>query len=95
MKIPICFYFLFFQTELRVIDDSCVDVTIRWGILKKWQFYMDFVSLVVPLVSYITKRRRFTLLRLLRLRLLYDFHEHFCKGFQVLIVLSFFFTTII
>ncbi|XP_045447816.1 uncharacterized protein LOC123656152, partial [Melitaea cinxia] len=69
-------------TELLVIDDNCVDVTIRWGILKKWQFYMDFVSLVVPLVSYVTKRRRFTLLRLLRLRLLYDFHEHFCKGFQ-------------
>ncbi|CAH2096427.1 unnamed protein product [Euphydryas editha] len=72
----------FYSTELVVIDENCVDVTIRWGILKKWQFYIDIISVISPIVGFIARGRIFTLPRLLRLRLLYDFHQHFCKGFE-------------
>ncbi|CAH0715726.1 unnamed protein product, partial [Brenthis ino] len=69
-------------TELVVEGGECVYKTIRWRLLKKWQFYVDMLFLVVPLLSYHISYRNYGLFRLLRLYLLYDFHEQFCKGFQ-------------
>ncbi|XP_050351167.1 uncharacterized protein LOC126773950 [Nymphalis io] len=71
-----------FPTDLLVIQGKCLDVPVRWGILKKWQFYVDAVSLILPITTYFTGYRAYSLSRLLRLRLLFNFHQHFCKGFE-------------
>lgn len=52
-------------------------------LLKQWGFYVDLLSLLIPLTSIITNSWTYQLARLLRLRLLYDFHKHFCKSLKV------------
>ncbi|XP_045772841.1 uncharacterized protein LOC123872557 [Maniola jurtina] len=72
----------FYSTELVVDQKRCKNRVIKWGIFKKWQTYVDIISIVIPVIAYCFDNRQYGLFRLMRLRLLYDFHVHFCKGFQ-------------
>ncbi|XP_039753368.1 uncharacterized protein LOC120628811 [Pararge aegeria] len=72
----------FYSMELVVEYGKCEDRVVEWGIIKKWQTYIDIVSIVIPVIAYYFGNKHYGLFRLLRLRLLYDFHEHFCEGFQ-------------
>ncbi|XP_046965855.1 uncharacterized protein LOC124534190 [Vanessa cardui] len=72
----------YYSTELVVIQGMCIDVPVQWGILKKCHFYIDALSIILPITTYFTGNRAYSLTRLLRLRLLYNFHQHLCKGFE-------------
>ncbi|XP_069359581.1 uncharacterized protein [Maniola hyperantus] len=72
----------FYSTEIVVDKGRCKNRVIKWGIFKKWQTYVDIISIVIPVIAYFFDNRHYGLFRLMRLRLLYDFHVHFCKGFQ-------------
>ncbi|XP_052741512.1 uncharacterized protein LOC112050590 [Bicyclus anynana] len=72
----------FYSTKLVVVYGRCEDKVVKWRIFKKWQTYVDLISFIIPVIAYSFGNRHYALFRLLRLRLLYDFHKHFCKGFQ-------------
>ncbi|CAH2230056.1 jg20265 [Pararge aegeria aegeria] len=42
----------FYSMELVVEYGKCEDRVVEWGIIKKWQTYIDIVSIVIPVVAY-------------------------------------------
>lgn len=72
-----------FQANLIVENNRCVRRIIGFGILKKWEFYVDALSLMIPLLNIIDYDRRYQLAKLLRLKWFIDFEYHFCQGFKV------------
>ncbi|CAK1580027.1 unnamed protein product [Parnassius mnemosyne] len=72
----------FFMMELVVVKGKCVMRTLKYRKLLDWGCYADIISLVVPLVTFIWGNWLYQLVKLVRLRLLYDFYNYFCTGFQ-------------
>ncbi|KAM3962666.1 uncharacterized protein ACR2FA_003293 [Aphomia sociella] len=68
-----------FLMELTVIDRRCVKRIIGLRVLRNWMFYVDIVSLMVPLLTSVTDNWGYQLARLLRLHLLFQFNKHFCN----------------
>ncbi|CAB3236660.1 unnamed protein product [Arctia plantaginis] len=72
----------FYSANLIVENNRCVRRIIGFGSLKKWEFYVDTLSLVIPLFNIIDYDRRYQLAKLLRLKWFIDFEYHFCQGFK-------------
>ncbi|XP_052757633.1 uncharacterized protein LOC113519257 [Galleria mellonella] len=72
----------FYTMELTVIHDKCVNQVVGLRMFKKLIFYVDILSLVVPLMTLVTGNWTYQIARLLRLHLLYQFHMHFCRSFK-------------
>ncbi|CAK1580038.1 unnamed protein product [Parnassius mnemosyne] len=72
----------FFMMELVVVKGECVMRTLKYRKLLDWGCYADIISLVVPLVTFMWGNWLYQLVKLVRLRLLYDFYNYFCTGFQ-------------
>ncbi|XP_038210062.1 uncharacterized protein LOC119830942 [Zerene cesonia] len=72
----------FYTLELEVENNTCVERIIKFRIFKKWGYYVDILSLILPILTHVTGNWNYRFARLLRLRLFYYFHLHFCKGFK-------------
>ncbi|XP_045498248.1 uncharacterized protein LOC123696222 [Colias croceus] len=72
----------FYTLELQIENDRCVERIIKFRMFKKWGYYVDILSLILPIFTHITGNWNYRFARLLRLRLFYYFHLHFCKGFK-------------
>ncbi|XP_063825927.1 uncharacterized protein LOC135075413 [Ostrinia nubilalis] len=72
----------FFTVELVVVGDALVKRRLAHRLLLYWGFYVDAISLIVPMVTLANGNWAYQLARLLRLRLLYEFHVHFCTSFK-------------
>ncbi|CAK1580039.1 unnamed protein product [Parnassius mnemosyne] len=70
------------EMELVVVKGECVMRTLKYRKLLDWGCYADIISLVVPLVTFMWGNWLYQLVKLVRLRLLYDFYNYFCTGFQ-------------
>ncbi|CAG4956404.1 unnamed protein product [Colias eurytheme] len=72
----------FYTLELQIENDRCVERIIKFRMFKKWGYYVDILSLILPIFTHVTGNWNYRFARLLRLRLFYYFHLHFCKGFK-------------
>ncbi|XP_045487137.1 uncharacterized protein LOC110995240 [Pieris rapae] len=72
----------FYTFELIVQNDKCVERIQKWHMFKHWGYYVDILSLTIPILTHLTGQWNYRLARLLRLRLFYYYHHHFCKGFK-------------
>ncbi|XP_013144136.1 PREDICTED: uncharacterized protein LOC106107699 isoform X2 [Papilio polytes] len=72
----------FFSAEMTVVDGKCIMRLVKHRRFLRWGCYCDMISLFVPLLTFLTGNWWYQLARLLRLRLLYEFHSYFCTGFQ-------------
>lgn len=76
--------------ELVVVEQKCVRRKVGARMFKKFCFYIDSITLLVPLLTIVTGDVAYQLIRLLRLRLLYNFNAQFCKSFKVIKILLIF-----
>ncbi|XP_060803400.1 uncharacterized protein LOC106129229 [Amyelois transitella] len=73
----------YFNLEVTVIGDKCMNVKIGPRLFRSWKFYVNIFSLVVPVVTLIFDHWiYYQISRLARLHLLYEFHKHLCKTFK-------------
>ncbi|XP_030020261.2 uncharacterized protein LOC115440191 [Manduca sexta] len=72
----------FYTMEKTIVNNKCVYRTVGPRVLKRWGFYTDALSLIIPMLTIITDDWRYQLARLLRLRLFYDFQMYFCTSFK-------------
>nr|XP_032517842.1 LOW QUALITY PROTEIN: uncharacterized protein LOC116770465 [Danaus plexippus plexippus] len=72
----------FYSTALVVEHGMCVDRELKWRLFRKWHFYVDILSFILPILAHYFGYHIYELIRLIRLRLLYDFHRQFCEEFQ-------------
>ncbi|XP_075977962.1 uncharacterized protein LOC142977760 [Anticarsia gemmatalis] len=72
----------FYTTELTVVNNKCVYRITGLGVFWRWGFYLDVLSLVIPLFTFLDYDPKFQLAKLLRLKMFIDFYKHFCQGFK-------------
>ncbi|CAK1556427.1 unnamed protein product [Leptosia nina] len=72
----------FYTLKLVVQNGECVERIQKWHTFKNWSYYIDILSLTIPILTHFTGDWNYRLARLLRLRHFYYFHHHFCKGFK-------------
>ncbi|KAL0883348.1 hypothetical protein ABMA27_016755 [Loxostege sticticalis] len=72
----------FFTVKLVVDHGALVKRRVAYRLLFSWKFYVDAISLILPMMALIKGDCTYQLARLLRLRLLFEFHVHFCSSFR-------------
>ncbi|XP_050669459.1 uncharacterized protein LOC126968456 isoform X2 [Leptidea sinapis] len=79
-----CMYLIseFYTIELVVVNGQCRERPVMFRMFKNWQYYIDILSIVLPLFTDILGTWKCQLARLLRLWCLYRFHKIFCRGFK-------------
>nr|XP_037868548.1 uncharacterized protein LOC101743360 isoform X2 [Bombyx mori] len=72
----------FYTMELQVVQNKCVKRKIGFGVFRTWGFYIDATTLVLPLLTLVSNNWNYQLIRFLRLRQFYYFHNSFCRSFK-------------
>ncbi|XP_068633507.1 uncharacterized protein [Battus philenor] len=68
--------------ELVVVEGKCVMRILKYRKLLTWSCYLEIFTIIVPTITFFTGNLLYQLVRLLRLRLLFEFYIYFCTGFQ-------------